>query len=216
MAAYRDRKRRNAVDHIALTHAHMGHYTGLVQFGREAHNADGIAAWVTPSMAEFLASNQPWQALVDRGHIDLRAGFGPVTIGPGMTIRLVPVPHRAEFTDTVGVSINDRVLFVPDIDGWEQWPDAEAEIARHDVCLLDATFAGIDEVPGRDLSDIPHPLVSDTIGRFRHLAADRRIVLTHLNHTNPAALSGSSEAAAVEAAGFEIATDFMTFPLEVD
>jgi pyrroloquinoline quinone biosynthesis protein B len=216
VAAYRDRKRRNAVDHIAITHAHMGHYTGLVQFGREAHNARGITAWVTPSMADFIASNQPWRALVDGGHLDLQAGFGPVTMSVGLTIRLVPVPHRAEFTDTVGVSLNDRVIYLPDIDGWERWPEAEAEISNHEICLLDATFAGLDEVPGRDLSDIPHPLVSDTIERFGHLVGDRRIILTHLNHSNPVAVSGSDEAEAVEAAGFEIATDFLTFPLAGD
>lgn len=214
--AYRARRSRNAVDHIVLTHAHMGHYAGLVQFGREAHNAQGIEAWVTPAMSDFLTANQPWRALVDGGHLGLRPGYGPTSIAPGLTIRLVPVPHRDEFTDTVGVSINDRVLFIPDIDGWAQWPGAEAELARHEVCLLDATFSSLNEVPGRNLSDIPHPLVEDTIARFRHLTSGRRLVLTHINHSNPIAQPGSPEAAAVGAAGFEVAADFMSWRLGGD
>ncbi len=216
LEAYRNRGRRNAVDHIVLTHAHMGHYAGLVQFGREAHNARGVQAWVTLSMGSFLTANQPWRALVDGGHIELRPGLGPFSISAGLTIRLVPVPHRDEFSDTVGVSINDEVLFIPDIDGWEQWPDAEGELARHRICLLDATFSSLDEVPGRNLAEIPHPLVGDTIERFGHLAADRTMLLTHINHSNPIARPGSPQARAVAAAGFQVATDFMSWRLGGD
>ncbi|NNC92667.1 MAG: hypothetical protein HKN80_09260 [Acidimicrobiia bacterium] len=213
LAAYRSRTARNAVDHIALTHGHMGHYAGLVQFGKEAHNADAIPAWVSPAMAGFLGAHQPWRALIDGGHLDIRPGFGPVELAPGLRIRLVPVPHRAEFTDTVGVSINDEVLFIPDIDSWDAWPAAEEEVGRHRVSLLDATFHGLDEVPGRDLTEIPHPLVGATLERFGHLAVDRRIILTHLNHSNPAGEPDSAASGAVRAAGFEVAEDFMTIRL---
>ena len=212
--AYQARSTRNAVDHITLTHGHMGHYTGLVQFGKEAHNADRIPTWVTPSMAAFLTANEPWRSLVEGGHLDLRSGFGPVVLEPGLSLRLVPVPHRAELTDTVGISINDEVLFVPDIDSWADWPDAQQEVARHRVCLLDASFSSLDEIPGRDLGQIPHPLVSDTIERFGHLAADRRLILTHLNHSNPVAEPDSDAAAVVRSAGFEIAEDLMEIHLD--
>jgi pyrroloquinoline quinone biosynthesis protein B len=213
IAAYRSRAARNAVDHISLTHGHMGHYTGLVQFGKEAHNADAVPVWVTPAMAGFLSTNQPWQALIDGGHLDLRPGLGPVELAAGLRIRLVPVPHRAEFTDTVGVSINDEVLFLPDIDSWAAWPAAEDEVSRHRVSLLDATFHSRGELPGRDLAQIPHPFVGVTLERFAHLAAERRIILTHLNHSNPASEPHSAVAAAVRRAGFEVAEDFMTISL---
>lgn len=213
-AAYRRRSSPNAVDHITLTHGHMGHYAGLVHFGREAHNADGLPAWVTPSMAEYLGSNQPWRALIEGHHLDIREGFGPWDIADGLSIRLLPVPHRAEFTDTVGVSINDHTLFLPDIDSWDAWPDAEEEVARHRVCLLDASFASMDEIPGRSIADIPHPLIEDTLVRFGHLAADRRLILTHLNHSNPANEPESAVAQHIGAAGFEVANDFMEIPLE--
>lgn len=213
-APYRHRRSRNAVDHITLTHGHMGHYTGLVQFGREAHNAAAVSTWVTPSMAEYLGSNQPWRALIDGAHLDVRAGFGPWDLSDGLSLRLVPVPHRAEFTDTVGISINDEVLFLPDIDSWEAWPAAEEEIGRHRVCLLDASFASLDEIPGRSLADIPHPLVDDTLERFGHLAADRRLILTHLNHSNPANDPDSAVSGQIRAAGFEVASDFMEILLD--
>lgn len=206
----------NVVEHIALTHAHMGHYAGLVQFGREAHNADGVNAWITPRMARFLTANEPWNALVAGGHLELHPGFGPSEVAPGVTIRLVPVPHRAEYTDTVAISINDHLLFLPDIDSWAGWPEAEEELARHEICLVDATFSSLDEVPGRDLSEIPHPLVGDTIRRFAHLAGETRLILTHINHSNPIARPDSPEARAVVDAGFEVAEDFMLFVLPGD
>ena len=213
---YQRRQGSNAVDHITLTHGHMGHYTGLVQFGREAHNAESIPTWATPSMASYLGENQPWRALLDGGHLEMKEGFHPGQIASGLSLRLVPVPHRAEFTDTVGISINDEALFIPDIDSWEAWPQAEEELARHRVCLLDASFSSLTEIPGRDLTDIPHPLVSDTLERFGHMTTGRRMILTHINHSNPISVANSPEADAVRDAGFEVAEDFMQIPFGSD
>lgn len=210
---YARRSSSNAVDHITLTHAHMGHYAGLVQFGREAHNADAISTWVTPAMGAFLAAHEPWASLVTNGNLAITSGFGPFQLGARLSIRLIPVPHRDELTDTVGISINDEVLFVPDIDSWDEWPEAEAEIARHRVSLLDATFSSLDEIPGRSLADIPHPLVGDTLARFGHLASERRILLTHLNHSNPIGELVSPAAERVRALGFEVAEENLSIPL---
>ena len=205
----------NVVDHIVLTHAHMGHYAGLVQFGQEAHNARGIKCWVTSSMADFLRSNQPWLALEEGGHIEIHVTEPnrPVMPAPGLELRLVPVPHRPDFTDAVGVSLN-QVFYLPDIDGWDQWPAAEEELAKHRVCLLDATFHEPAELPGRDISQIPHPFVTDTVDRFSHLTADRRMILTHINHSNPINDPDSEETRSVRMAGFEVGADFMAFPAE--
>lgn len=209
--SYAARRAREPFDGIMLTHAHMGHYSGLVHFGKEAHNASGVPCWTTPAMASFLTGNAPWSQLVALGNIDL----APVQPGsafrpwPGLTVRTVPVPHRAEFTDTVGISINEHLLYVPDIDGWDQWPEAHAEVADHPISLLDATFYDDTELPGRDLAAIGHPFVVDTLQRFGALAADHRIVLTHMNHSNPIAGEGSAAAERVRAAGFEVAVDMM-------
>ena len=200
----------NVVDHVALTHAHMGHYAGLVQFGKEAHNSRGIRCWMTQSMADFLGANQPWRALFDNGNLVAKVAesFEPF---PGVSVRMVTVPHRPDFTDAVGYSINDELLYLPDIDGWEEWPEAEAELSRHTVALLDATFFAADELPGRDISEIPHPLVADTLERFGHL--ETRIILTHLNHSNPIAEPDSAESALVVSAGMEVAYDGMEISL---
>ncbi|MDX1691787.1 MAG: MBL fold metallo-hydrolase [Acidimicrobiia bacterium] len=203
------------VDAVVLTHGHIGHYLGLAFFGREAAATEAIPCHVTQPMAGFLVSNAPWRLLVEEGHVRLRAHTAPVTVEalPGLEVELLSVPHRHEYTDAVAVSIAGRVLYVPDIDRWEDWPEAEETIARHEVALLDATFWDLDEVPGRRGEDIPHPPIPDTLERFGHLAEDRRLILTHLNHTNPAADPGSPEAATVVDAGFEIAVDGMTLSL---
>lgn len=199
------------VDAVVITHGHMGHYVGLAHFGREAAAAAAVPCYVTQPTAGFLVSNAPWRLLVEEQHLALRPCTAPavVEVWDGLDIELIGVPHRHEYTDTVAVSIAGSVLYVPDIDRWEDWDAAEETIARHDVALLDATFWSADEVPGRKVEDIPHPLVPDTLERFGHLAADRRLILTHINHTNPIADPGSAEAARVADAGFEVAVEGM-------
>lgn len=187
------------VDAIALTHAHVGHYAGLVHFGKEVAATDRIPVVATASMFRFLRANEPWAALFEGGHLV------EATI-PG--IGLIPVPHRAEFTDTVAVSIGG-VLYLPDIDAWDLWPEHRSVVASHDLALLDGSFWSADEVPGREQSEIPHPLVSDTIERFADMAD--RVVLTHLNHTNPLCDPGSAEAGLVREAGFRVAADGESF-----
>lgn len=209
-AAYASRRRPGPFDGIVLTHAHMGHYAGLVHFGREALDADRVPCWVTPRMARFLRRNAPWSQLVGLGNIDLREvePGGEFAPWPGLGVRLVPVPHRDEFSDTVAVSIAGEVLYLPDIDGWAEWPQARRELERHSVALVDATFYSAGEVPHRDLSEIKHPFVPDTVERFADLASTR-IVLSHLNHTNPIADATSVERRRVDAAGFEVAVEGM-------
>ena len=56
---------------IFLTHAHMGHYVGLLQLGREAMGAKGMPVYVMPRMKEFLETNAPWSQLVSLGNIKL-------------------------------------------------------------------------------------------------------------------------------------------------
>jgi pyrroloquinoline quinone biosynthesis protein B len=201
-------------DAILLTHAHIGHYAGLVHFGREAASTHRVPCFVTEQLAAFLRRNGPWNQLVRGENLALRVESpGTFEIWPGLAVRTFTVPHRAEYTDTVGVSINQQLLYVPDIDDWARWPEARAEVARHAICLLDGTFFSPDELPGRDFAPVAHPPVTDTIERFGDLAADRRIVLTHLNHTNPLGDPASPETRRVQDAGFEVAAEMMRFDL---
>ena len=175
-------------DGIFLTHAHAGHYTGLTYLGRESIDAKGVPVYGTARMASYLRANGPWSLLVSRGNIEVR----PVTedravdLGDGLRVTPLLVPHRDEFTDTVGYVIEGpsrSALFIPDIDQWQKWSRSIRDLAdRVDVALLDGTFASADEIQGRSIAEIPHPLMPST----RELLKGTRAALwfIHLNHTN--------------------------------
>lgn len=179
-------------DGILLTHAHIGHYLGLAQLGREVLGARGVPVFCTPSMARFLRDNRPWSRLVSQGNIAIRE-IEPgveVALTPGLRVTAIPVPHRDEDSDTVAFLIrgSDRkILWLPDIDKWEKW-DRRLEDFLADPTLtafVDGTFFSADEIPGRSIAEIPHPLVRETMERVTPVANARgRIFFVHLNHTN--------------------------------
>jgi pyrroloquinoline quinone biosynthesis protein B len=80
---------------------------------------------------------------------------------------------------------------------------------------LDATFFDGNELPGRDLSKIPHPLVQDSLQRFGRLptAEKNKIHFLHFNHTNPLLDESSRAAREVQAAGFHLAKQLQVFGL---
>lgn len=204
------------LDGVFLTHAHMGHYLGLAQLGREAMGAQQIPVFVMPKMLSFLRRNAPWSLLVKLKNIELQplAAQNPIVLSDGLKVTPFLVPHRAEFTETVGFQIQGKsrsAIYLPDIDSWEQW-DAlgiyiEDVIAANDILFLDATFFSGDELPGRDMTKIPHPTISHSMRRFANLptAQKAKIKFTHLNHSNPAHSKTSAQAQAIRAAGFGLA-----------
>lgn len=207
-------RRDNFVDGVCITHAHMGHYAGLLHFGKEAAAESGLPLLGTARFLAYVEANDPWAELIRNGHLDPVAIDGvEASIDGDLTLSAVAVPHRDEYSDTVAFSVSVAgqpwLLYLPDIDDWQSWKDAEEVIARHEVALVDATFSSIDELPGRDISAIRHPLVPDTIERFAHLAGHTQIVLTHINHSNSL---GEPEAAITRqatSAGFTVAYDGM-------
>jgi len=209
------------VDGVFLTHAHAGHYTGLLQLGPEAYGAQHVPVYGTRSMTSFLRDNGPWSLLVEGGNLDpiVLEPDQPLALTDTLRVTAIPVPHRRELSDTVAFLIEGperSVLYLPDIDKWERWERRiEDLIARVDVALLDATFFADGEIPGRSMAEIPHPFVAESLERFAALPAAERakIVFTHLNHTNPAADPGSAEATRVRAAGMSIARDGAVFGL---
>src|SRR6185312_13714084 len=49
---------------IFITHAHIGHYPGLMELGREVMDTKEMPVYVLPKMASFLENNGPWSQLV--------------------------------------------------------------------------------------------------------------------------------------------------------
>ncbi|MBU0491604.1 MAG: pyrroloquinoline quinone biosynthesis protein PqqB [Chloroflexi bacterium] len=174
---------------IALTHAHMGHYAGLIHLGREAWNTRGLPVYASARMADFLRGNAPWSQLVNLGNIRLHevSPGQPVALGPRLSLTPHVVPHRDEFSDTLVFVVSGparRLFYCPDIDRWDDWPGGLREfLGALDVALLDGTFWSADELPGRDVCQVPHPLGTDTARRLAGLSCDVRLI--HLNHTNP-------------------------------
>ena len=196
-------------DAIALTHGHIGHYAGLVHFGREVANTSDIVCHLTDSMYAFLMGNQPWRQLFELGN--LRAETTHPYVCDEYRIDLIDVPHRAEHTDTVAISVDGRLLYLPDIDSWEPWSDARSVIDSHEIAFLDASFWSRDELAGRSVSDVPHPLVSETVEQFA--STDTKVVLTHLNHTNPLVSSSGAPSALVADLGWVVASDGLVVEL---
>jgi pyrroloquinoline quinone biosynthesis protein B len=203
---------------IFLTHAHIGHYGGLMFLGHEVMGAREVPVWAMPRMAEFLVGNGPWQQLVRYRNIALQplAAGEAVELGAGLRVTPFLVPHRQEYSEVVGYRIEGptaSVLFIPDIDSWAQWDGQgvriEDEIARVDVAYLDGTFHANGEIPGRDMSGFPHPFISASLERFAALPATQRarIRFIHLNHSNPAHWTDSDARRAVEAAGMRVAVE---------
>lgn len=209
----------NPVDGVVLTHGHIGHYTGLVHFGKEVASTRQLPIFGTERMLAFLRGSGPWSLLFDLGQVEGHVLEPDDPAGLTGNVRLVPilVPHRDELTDTLGIRIEGptrKLLFIPDIDRWESWDRRiEDEVRAVDVALLDATFYSAAELPGRSLADIPHPLVTETVARLRALARSRRVILIHMNHSNPICDPASPESRAVREAGLEIAREGLRIPL---
>ena len=206
---------------VFLTHAHIGHYTGLMFFGHESMGADGVPVYAMPRMADFLGSNGPWDQLVRYGNIALYPLEDQVAVALGDRLEVTPfrVPHRDEYSETVGYRIdgpNKSAVFIPDIDKWDRWETDVRELIRTvDYALLDAAFFADGELPGRDMSKIPHPFVSESMAFFETLSDEEksRVIFIHMNHSNPLLDPASPEQDIVERRGFRVATEGMRLDL---
>ena len=199
---------------IFLTHAHIGHYTGLMFLGHEAMGASAVPVYAMPRMLSYLGGNGPWSQLVNYRNIALSAlqdgqqvSLGELTVTPFL------VPHRDEYSETVGYRIdgpNKSAIFIPDINKWTQWQTNLVELVKTvDYALIDATFYADGELPGRDMSKVQHPFVVESMNTLSELSASERnkVWFIHMNHTNPLLSLESEESQAVRAKGFNIASE---------
>ena len=201
------------VDGIFLTHAHIGHYTGLMYLGKEAMDAKQTPVYVLPKMHDFLSNNGPWSQLVLRENIKLKplTKDSSVQLSDQIKVTHYLVPHRDEFSETACYKIQGptrSALFIPDIDKWDKWErDIVEEIKLVDYAFLDATFFDGEELNNRDISEIPHPFVIESLKRFENLTLEekQKVIFIHFNHTNPIVDSTSSAYKTVLKKGFRVA-----------
>ena len=199
---------------IFLTHAHIGHYTGLMQLGHEVMGASDVAVYAMPKMTTFLQTNGPWNQLVDYGNILLQPLYADqaINLTSGLSVTPFLVSHRDEYSETVGYKIQysgSSLLYIPDINKWEVWDRSiENEIKKVDFALLDGTFYDANELPGRNMSEIPHPFIQESLVRFSSLplTEKKKIMFIHFNHTNPLILD-SPEREHVEKLGYRVAKE---------
>lgn len=202
------------LDGILLTHAHIGHYTGLMHFGKEVMGTNNLSVYTMPKMNFFLKNNGPWSQLVKLENIKLRVIESDSIFNLNERIKIKPflVPHRDEFSETVGYEIiinNKSLIFIPDIDKWETWETSITELIKKvDYAFLDATFYENGEL-ARDMSEIPHPFVEESMELFSKLSKNdkQKIHFIHFNHTNPLLQEGHNAQKEVLKKGFNLAKE---------
>ena len=176
---------------IFITHAHLGHYIGLLDLGLEIMNTNNIPVYVMPRMTQFILKNQPMAQLIENNNIQLMEMRNDnVILFDNLSITPFEVPHRNELSETIGFRINSSnksVIYLPDIDDWDSWDiNLEKLVINNDILFLDGTFYRKSEIQLRDVSKIPHPEVVDTMKRLSNLSSHykKRVHFIHLNHTN--------------------------------
>jgi len=208
-------------DGIIITHAHIGHYTGLMFLGREVMGSQNVPVYVMPRMASFLEQNGPWDQLISLKNIQIqRLEQGHIyPLSAQIKIEALLVPHRDEYSETAGFIIHGpskKILFIPDIDKWNAWDQSIVSLVKRvDYAFLDATFYDQHETPNRDMSEIPHPYVVESMALFESLEAKEKakIHFIHMNHTNPLLDENSAATKEVIRAGFGIARRGMSLEL---
>ncbi len=198
---------------IFITHAHIGHYAGLMYLGKEALGAKNLPIYAMPRMKSYLETNGPWSQLVSQNNIFLSRlkKDSSVILSSNFSITPFTVPHRDEYSETVGYKIkgpNKTALFIPDINKWSIWEKRIIdEIAMVDYAFIDATFYDGNEINTRKISEIPHPFVIESMELFKGLPASEKskIYFIHFNHTNPLLNPQSKQSKNVIKQGFKIA-----------
>ena len=207
-------KKEKIIDGVFLTHAHIGHYSGLMYFGREALGKKNIKVYTMPKMRTYLTNNGPWSQLVSLQNISLQNLQHDSTVVVNKKLKVTPfiVPHRDEFSETVGYKIESSkksALFIPDIDKWSRWEQSIIEeVKKVDYAFLDATFMDQKEVK-RAMTEVPHPFIEETISLFKNESLDtkNKIIFIHFNHTNPTLQKESKERKKIEQLGFQFAKE---------
>ena len=84
-----------------------------------------------------------------------------------------------------------------------------------DYAFLDAGFFSETEIDNRDISEIPHPTILESMELFDSLSSTEKdkVWFIHMNHTNPMLNPESEESRLVISNGYHIARFKDIFPL---
>ena len=212
---------------ISLTHAHLGHVDGLGLLGKEVMGASGVVVHCSDSVADFIQRTPAYAALLEQEAITLSIWNGGSAFSPtpdcGFSIRPIQVPHRSEFSDCHGLIVEvgqNRLLFLPDHDSWDetlqglQIRDWLVDL-KVDFALLDGTFWSEDELQNRDMSEIPHPTVEESLQRLGEKKDDDPdIRFFHIKCTNPLCNPDSEQSKMLRDMGWSVANEGDSFTLE--
>jgi len=206
---------------IFLTHAHIGHYTGLMYLGRESFNSKNIPVYAMPRMKKFLETNGPWNQLVSLNNIKIDSiiNESEIVVEKDLIVKPIEVPHRDEYSETVGYFIKGpykSAIYIPDIDKWYKWDKSIVDLINSvDYAFIDATFYDEKEINYRDISEIPHPFVIESMKLFEGFSKEEKskIYFIHLNHTNPLLDNNSSEYKDLISKGYNVAQEGLVLKL---
>ena len=129
------------------------------------------------------------------------------------------MPHRDEYSETVGFRImgqEQSLIYIPDIDKWEKWEQNIYKLVMNiDFALIDGTFYSQDELPHRNMDEIPHPFIIESMKTLTNLSTTHRnkIHFIHLNHSNPAIKKNSTAENHIRSKRFNIARERDRFKL---
>ena len=199
----------------------MGHYTGLLHLGREVMGKKNVPVYAMSRMKKFLETNGPWSQLVTLKNINLKLieNNKDIKIGEQLFIEPFLVPHRDEYSETVGYRIIGKeksLAFIPDIDKWEKWHGSIFQLVLNtDILLLDGTFYSQNEIPHRNMAEIPHPFIIESMETLSELNSENRskVHFIHFNHSNPAIKDNSPAYHTIKSKRFNLAREGDRFNL---
>jgi pyrroloquinoline quinone biosynthesis protein B len=220
--------RSSPVDALLLTDAELDHTIGLLVM-REGDRP--LAVYASRAVQEALTVAFPVARVLE--HYSgiawrlLEPGSTAVLPG-GLVVESFPVPgdpprYVGADQEPFGVGLTFRdgdasLTYVPAVGSL----DAEllARLAASDCALVDGTCWADDElashgIRGPTATAMGHLPLSGPAGsmqRLRHLSSTR-VILAHVNNTNPILVETSPERGAVQAAGLEVAYDGMVIEL---
>lgn len=215
LSKYKGLSSKIPIDGVFITHLHLGHYVGLLQFGTEAAATKELPVYTTKDVKEFISVNKPFKYLNERKQISLHILIpnNEISFDDDFSISPFEVPHRNEDGNTIGLEVkNDKtdstLLYVPDTDSLTL--ETIQRIKSAEKVVFDGTFYSEDELPRQ--IDVPHPPMMTTVNKLGHQEPEK-FHFTHLNHTNPASNPHSQETKVLKRMNYNIAFDNMVVTL---